>query len=328
MRAIILLATACAWAAFAAEEPVLVRFAEHTGMCDASAGVALTEELFLAVNDEDNTLRIYRNDGNGSPVAEWRLDVFLQVQGNFLEADLEGAAEIGNRIFIIGSHGLNREGKERFNRHRFFAVDVVTNRTGVTLSPVGSPCKTLLDQLLRDPRVGQFKLSAAATRAPKEPNALNIEGLADTPEGHLLLCFRNPVPEGKALLIPLINPQQVIGGQAAIFGDPIRLDLGGLGIRDIARWQERYFMIAGPYHGGGPFQFFIWKGPGHNPKRIKTEKLGDLHPEAVVIYPERGLREVQILCDDGNRLIYGKPCKQLRGLGKFRSMWLDFHPEG
>jgi len=296
-------------------------------MCDASAGAAISEELFLAVNDEDNTLRVYRNAGGGPPVSELNLNAFLEVQGDSLESDLEGLAQIGKRIFILGSHALNREGKERFNRHRFFAIDVETNSTGVTIRPAGTPCKTLLDQLLRDPRVIPFKLAAASTRAPKEKDALNIEGLAATPEGHLLLCFRNPVPEGKALLIPLINPEQVITGEKAIFGDPIRLNLGGLGIRDIARWKGRYFVIAGPYHGGGPFHFFIWKGPGYNPKRVKTEKLNDLHPEAVVIYPERGLREVQILCDDGNRLVDGRPCKQLKGLGKFRSVWLDFDRE-
>jgi len=327
MRAIILLVTVCAWSAIAGEKPMLVRLAEHTGMCDASAGAALSEKLFLAVNDEDNTLRVYRNDTGGPPVSELNLDAFLEVQGSSLESDLEGLAQIGKRIFVIGSHGLNREGKERFNRQRFFAVDVDTNSTGVTIRPAGSPCKTLLDQLLRDPRVGPFKLASASTRAPKEPNALNIEGLTATPEGHLLLCFRNPVSEGKALLIPLMNPEEVISEKAPKFGDPIRLNLGGLGIRDIARWEGRYFIIAGPYHGGGPFHFFTWKGSGHNPKRVKTEKLKDLHPEAVVIYPERGLREVQILCDDGNRLLYGRPCKQLRGLGKFRSMWLDFHQE-
>jgi hypothetical protein len=327
MRAIIFLATACAWSAIAGTQPPCLQIIEHIGMCDASAGVALSEKLFLAVNDEDNTLRIYRNDNSGPPVSEFNLNAFLEVQGNSLEADLEGAARIGSRIFIIASHGLNREGKERFNRHRFFAVDVVTNNTGVTISPVCSPCKTLLDQLLRDPRVSPFKLAAASTRAPKEPNALNIEGLAATPEGHLLLCFRNPVPGGRALLIPLLNPENVIIGESPKFGDPIRLDLGGLGIRDMARWRGRYFIIAGPFHGGGPFHFFIWKGPGHKAKRVKSEKLGDCHPEAVVIYPDRGLRDVQILCDDGTRLISGRPCKQLGGLGKFRSMWLDFRQE-
>jgi len=118
VRAIIMLVTFCAWSAIAAEKPMLVRLTEHSGMCDASAGAALDEELFLAVNDEDNTLRVYRNASGGPPVSELNLNAFLEVQGDSLESDLEGLAQIGKRIFIIGSHGLNREGKERFNRHR------------------------------------------------------------------------------------------------------------------------------------------------------------------------------------------------------------------
>ena len=134
MRAIILLVTVCAWSALAAEKPVLGRLAEHTGMCDASAGVALGEKLFLAANDEDNTLRVYRNDIGGPPITELNLNAFLEVQGSSLETDIEGAAQIGSRIFMVGSHGLNREGKERFNRHRFFAVDVETNGPAVKTS--------------------------------------------------------------------------------------------------------------------------------------------------------------------------------------------------
>jgi hypothetical protein len=320
-RALILAFWACS--AVAGEKPAATRLCEHMGMCDASAGVALGEDLFLAVNDEDNVLRVYRNDFWGPPVTELNLMGFLEVQGDSSEADLEGAAQIGNLVFIVGSHGLNRVGKERFNRHRFFAVDVQTNRAQVVIRPAGSPCKTLTDQLLRDPRVRPFKLAAAMTRAPKEPNALNIEGMAATPEGHLLLGFRNPIPDGKALVIPLVNPEEVISNRLARFGDPITLNLGGLGIRDMARCGEHYLIIAGPYHGGGPFHFYLWKGHGHKPTRLKTASLGDCHPEAVVIYPAYGLRQVQILCDDGTRVLNGKPCKQLGSLGKFRSMWLD-----
>jgi hypothetical protein len=34
------------------------------------------------------------------------------------------------------------------------------------------------------------------------PGGLNIEGLAATPDGQLLIGFRNPLSEGKALLLP------------------------------------------------------------------------------------------------------------------------------
>src|SRR5262245_20346176 len=38
------------------------------GACDASAGVALTDDLFAAADDESNHLRVYSISGNGAPL--------------------------------------------------------------------------------------------------------------------------------------------------------------------------------------------------------------------------------------------------------------------
>ncbi len=51
--------------------------------------------------------------------------------------------------------------------------------------------------------------------------------------------------------------------------------------------------------GGGPFRFYLWSGTGTEPERILVDDLGDYHPEAVIIYPDKGLREIQVLSDDG-----------------------------
>ena len=40
----------------------------YVGMCDASAAVALNNELFAVANDEDNSLRIYNAAKGGAPV--------------------------------------------------------------------------------------------------------------------------------------------------------------------------------------------------------------------------------------------------------------------
>src|ERR1043165_7727785 len=116
---------------------------------------------------------------------------------------------------------------------------------------VGKPYERLLDDLLRDPKLGPFNLAAASQREPKARGALNIEGLSATPDGHLLIGFRNPIPGGKALLLPMLTPDAVIHGQAAKFGEPILLDLQGLGIRDMAFWAGQYAIIAGSYDGKG-----------------------------------------------------------------------------
>src|SRR5438094_602992 len=81
--------------------------------------------------------------------------------------------------------------------------------------------------------------------------ALSIEGLASTPDGALLIGFRNPITDdGKALVARLKNPDQVVAGQPAEFGKPITLDLGGLGIRSMERRGDEYLIVAGR-HGEG-----------------------------------------------------------------------------
>jgi hypothetical protein len=307
-----------------AEPLKIFRPGQYSGMCDASGAVPVSSNLFVVANDEDNVLRLYRNDRPGRPLKEFDLNLFLSVRGRSLEADLEAAARIGDRAFWISSHGRNKDGKERPNRHRFFATDLQEHDGAVTLTPVGKPYERLLYDLLADSRFDPFHFAAASGRAPKEPEALNIEGLSATPEGHLLIGFRNPVPAGKALLIPLLNPNEVILGNPARFGAAIQLDLHGLGIRDIAWHAGTYLIIAGSYHGGGHFRLYRWAGPGAAPERLAADRLKDYHPETLIVYPQQGLREFQVLSDDGTVLIDDCPCKDLKDPARktFRSFWV------
>jgi hypothetical protein len=306
----------------AGDKSPLLRPTLYTGSADASGAVAVNSNLFVVADDEDNVLRLYRRDLGGPPVKEFDCNGFLEVRGKSLEADLEAGARIGDRAFWIGSHGRNKNGKDRPNRCRFFATDISVADGKVTLAPVGKPYKRLLQDLIGDSRFEQFHFAAAAHYAPKEEGALNIEGLSATPEGHLLIGFRNPIPEGKALLIPLLNPNEVVEGKNALFGPAILLDLGGLGIRDIAYHEGTYIISAGSYHGGGAFRFYRWSGT-NAPVRIEVNDLGDYHPEAIIIYPDKELREIQILSDDGKREVDDISNRD-RSMGErsFRSFWI------
>src|SRR5207247_2531869 len=138
----------------------------------------------------------------------------------------------------------------------------------------------LLDDLAGDPKLKRFNLAAASRLEPKARGALNIEGLSATPDGHLLIGFRNPIPGGKALLVPMLNPDAVIHGQAAKFSEPILLDLGGLGIRDMAYWDGQYTIIAGPSAGKRQSRLYEWLGGTTTPRRVKHTDLKGLNPEA------------------------------------------------
>src|SRR5262249_44507028 len=124
MRGVIVLLLGTLLSACAAEKLQLVRPAEYSGMRDASAAVAVSSNLFIVADDEKNTLRLYSADKPGPPLKEFDVNAFLEVTSKSPEADLEGAALVGNRAFWIGSHGRNKKGKERSNRCRLFATDI------------------------------------------------------------------------------------------------------------------------------------------------------------------------------------------------------------
>ena len=301
--------------------PILYR-----GMCDASAVVTLGASHFVVADDEDNILRVYSRENGGLPVRAIDFARFLAVTPRSPEADIEGAARVGDRVYWITSHGRNKNAKQRINRHRFFATTVLENNGSFEIKPVGRPYGGLLPDLINDPKLAGFKLSVAATLAPKSKGALNIEGLCATPEGYLLLGFRNPVPRGKALIVPLLNPGELIAGQRARFGSPLLLELGGLGIRSIAASSGKYLIVAGRYDGDGQSVLFQWMGGGDKPQRLERTELFGLNPEAIEFFLERETERLLVVSDDGAMLVNGKPCKQLKDpkLKSFRAVTLDF----
>jgi hypothetical protein len=296
----------------------------YTGMSDASAAVALDRNLFVVANDEDSSLRVYHREQAGAPLQTLDLTQPLALERKSPETDLEGAARIGESVYWITSHGRNKDGKERPNRYRFLATRFKVNGNRVDLTFIGKPYKNLLQDLIRAPALQPFHLADAARLAPKEAGALNIEGLCATPENQLLIGFRNPVPNQHALLVPLRNPEALLTGKAAQFGDPILLDLGGLGIRDICFGDGKYLIVAGPSGGSGKSKLFKWAGGAAKPELVPLE-IKNFNPEAIVVYPDQGLSAIQLLSDDGAQRDNGVRLKDLKdnSAKHFRSVWVE-----
>jgi hypothetical protein len=141
-----------------------------------------------------------------------------------------------------------------------FALQVKPDANGkFVTSRDGQIYTNLVADLEKDSRFNKYAFHRAKDIKPKDRGGLSIEGLAGTPEGGLLIGFRNPLSGGKvekdklvggqALLVPLLNPLEVIEGKMANFGDPIDLDLDGYGIRSIELVNDKKFLVvAGPYH--------------------------------------------------------------------------------
>lgn len=292
----------------------------YTHTCDASAAVALDLDRFVVASDEDNVLRIYSRSHPGPPISRVDVSSFLKLTKKSHEADLEGAARIGNRIFWISSHSSSASGNANPNRQRFFATDVRTTNEETTLVPVGAPYVALLYDLIREPKFSRFNLARATQTNPKKSGTLNIEGLAATPEGHLLIGFRTPIPKRKALLVPLINPNAVLEGKPASFGEAILLELNGLGIRGFDYHAGRYWIIAGHYDNKVPARLYSWAGGKTEPRWLSEINLAGFNPEAMFFPNDVGADRFFILSDDGGVSIGGKDCKDLKdpNLKRFR----------
>lgn len=308
---------------------------QHRGICDASGAIALDEEHFVVANDEDNILRVYRSDTSGSSVseiAETDINNYFTNNPKHKETDIEGAAQIGEIIYWITSHGTNKEGKSRPERRQFFANQILTNNGIRSFRQIGHSYTQLVEDMLKDERLHHYRLDEAAKRPPKQKGGLNIEGLGATPNQEIIIGFRNPIPQDKAILLTLKNPRDLLEKDVnAIFGDPIELDLNGLGIRSIEYWpsQSCFIIIAGAYDGSGHFALYQWSGlEVENPQLIRIAGMpSDFRPESVLFYPNRD-SQFQLLSDDGSiERIAGTPCKDINdedSLHKyFRSVWIS-----
>jgi len=272
----------------------------YPGMCDASAAVAITDKLFVVANDEDNVLRVYRR-GEPGPPQQTDLSRFLEVSAEHREADIEGAARVGDTIYWIGSHGQNSKGKKRPNRHRFFATKVTIDGDKVDLKPEGQPYKELRADLIDAPELQKYGLRDAATLAPEEDGGFSIEGLAARPDGTVLIGFRNPLYRGRSIVVPLINPEEVINGRRAKFGTPAELDLGRRGIRSIeySEARRRYMIVAGSTDGARSFALFTWSGAGDRVDHVPGVSFSGLRPESMFVYPGES-NAIEFLSDDGD----------------------------
>lgn len=283
----------------------LVRF---SGACDASGAVALDGWLFAVGDDEDNFLRIYDGRVGGPPVAKVDVSPMLGLSGGKKppEVDLEAATGMGEVALWLASHGRKSSGKLDPARLKFFG----TTRTA-ELTLVGEAYEHLLEDLLADPRLRPFGLEAAAAKPPKAEGGLNIEAMTESLDGQSVwIGFRSPLVDGKALLVPLLNPLEVISGQGARarLGEPVLLELQGRGLRSLSSWRGRYLLVAGSTAAGARSELYVWDGSAP-PTRVPAP-LEEFNPEAFVT-PE-GEDSILLLSDDGTRPVNGSECKRLK----------------
>jgi uncharacterized protein DUF3616 len=308
------------------QEQNAIEIITYRGASDASAAVALNEDMFLIADDENNTLRVYKLRNESFPIASCDLNVFLQLSPDHPEADIEGATKVGDLVFWITSHGRNKDGKPRPNRYRFFATKVTVLGDRVEIRPWGKPYETLVHDLIMTKGMEHLGLKEAAGLYATELNkevrqrlapkreGLNIEGLCASADGKMLyIGFRNPRPMHKArlrpgaIVVPLRNPREVLSaGKKPIFGKPMIWDLKNLGIRSMeyAPAHQAYFIIAGTHNQKHNFFLYKWSGnETENPVPLRPifSQQRDFTPEALIPMPHS--EPLWVLTDDGSILM-------------------------
>lgn len=318
-----------------------VQVMEFKGICNASAGVALTDDLFVIADDEDKVVtkklklkslpfRVYSLSQPGWPILIGDLPgndidpvIAEKVSG---ELDLEASAPLDGVVFWIGSHSAGSGDKPARtpNRRRLFAVRFNLQGSQLIVKREGRTYSTLLEDLAKNPNYAQFKIMESATIDPKNPGdanslgGLSIEGLTALPGGSLAIGFRNPVYNGKALVATLLNPMQVLAGQQARYDEPILLDLDGQGIRSMATLQDNVLVVGGPAgepvrnsQGTGskpPHQLYRWPGNvSTRPKPQPQLDLSGLFVEAVFPVGNKLLA----VSDDGKMKLPMEECQKL-----------------
>jgi hypothetical protein len=128
-----------------------------------------------------------------------------------------------------------------------------------------------------------------------------VEGLAAWRKG-LLVGFRSPLHEERAVLAHVANPVAATNGEKAEIAAIHELDLGGRGVRDLATVGAGLLVLAGNAGPGGDFQLFHWCGRDDAPATpVLLPPLPEgFQPEALALTRDGGRFALHLFSDDGD----------------------------
>ena len=302
----------------------------HTGKSDASTAIAIDANYMFVGDDEDQALRLYDRKNSGLPLNSFDYTSSLgltDISGGIpREVDIEASAQIGSRIYWLGSQSNASSGNLRPNRNRLFATDLSGAGAAATLTYVGRYDGLRTDLINWDVSnahglgANYFGLQASAANGviPEDASGggYNIEGLTIAPDGTTgWIAFRAPIVPAnsrtQALIVPVTNFAALVTGNptaaTAAFGAPIQLNLGGRGIREIKKnAANEYLIIAGSATSTSDFRLYTWNGNPASQPVLRTADLTGLNPEGIVEVPSNlsGANQVQIISDNGDNIYY------------------------
>ncbi len=279
-------------------------FRPLTGIYEPSAIQQLPDGRFLVVEDEeDHPLSLVTIDADGTVETVALTAGLLQVFSSFWKMDdLEGlAADRSGLVYAITSHSRDDEGDKKKSREKLVRFRVDGDRV-VDPKVVGGLKHAL--------KARHAVLAAAAkVRDVKDSGGFNIEGLDFSPDQQrLLIGFRSPLRDGRALIACVENPSAVFDSDEAPRIAPVleELDLGGHGIRGLSFVPAlgEYLVIGGPT-SREPAAFDLWRWSGESgapARRVTVPGLqGFEKAEGVCAARIGGAERIMVVSDDGDR---------------------------
>jgi Protein of unknown function (DUF3616) len=323
------------------------------------SAVAVAGDYLWTASDEGRTVECLKRDGSG-----YRLHSQINLDDCFEdlpkkndpgeglpEADIESLAIHDGYLWICGSHchvrrkakaklgdrgGVRRVSpklRDRPSRHLLGRVRL--DGDGGRLAKRGENLpfgrRGLSAYLAQDDFLGPF------LSLPSKENGLDIEGLAISESGTVLLGLRGPLVDSFAVIVELALPRGLSLKGAEMVTH--FLDLGGLGVRDLTADGGEILILAGPVSGvRSPFRIYRWKpvdmerqvqtprllyprpGETHSSKPILTDMAradSDEHPEGICVL-DRGSDGLIVLYDNPRE---GLPDGRIEG-SKYFADWI------
>ena len=286
------------------DNSTLPRFRPLNGVHEPSAIQQLPDGRFLVVEDEVNhSLSICTLAPDGAIHCRALTPGWFEGNEAFWKLDdLEGLTlDASGHVLAITSHSRDGDGDEKKARDKLVRFRIEGDR--VTDTRVVKGLKRAL--ISAHPVLA----SAAAKLDVKTDGGLNIESLEMAPDGgRLLIGFRSPLMDGRAIIASVLNAQTMFDGEALPHISPQldTLDLDGHGLRSLSYVPalKGYVLISGPV-AREQVQFRLWFWTGERGGAARPITVGSLpgfeHAEGVSP-AQIGDRQCLILVsDDGSR---------------------------
>lgn len=290
--------------------PVFSEFHEIKGIYEPSAAEQMPDGRVFVVEDEmAHAVAILTIQGDGSfeverPDAETFFTPILDKKNPRIPGDFEGiAVDNDGFVYAITSHSREKDGKVYPHREQFirFRLDGSEPREMAAYGNLKA------DIAAAHPLLAE---STAITDV-KTAGGFNIEGLAfDRDERAMLIGFRSPQADGKAVLVRLENPRDLFerGARAVIGTEMILLDMKGDGVRGMAYDPrlEGFLIISGPTSRARSLDFglWFWNGEaGNEPEPIEIPVPATVIRRGECVSPIHwnGNDLVLLIRDDGNK---------------------------